>query len=354
MIPRSSQTSPRTGEPRRRLNGSIWLLSTLSILAACGGHHAASNAIDAMQVVVTDGSVRLEVGADDCPQVTVTASPDVVHVGDHVAVGALASDDDENDHLTYAWTASAGAFANATGSATSYTCPGAGPQTLTVAVSDGTCTVKRSATITCYAATDAGSGGGGAGGAAGGGAVDGGVDALGGQGGAGDSGVGGAGGACAGDDPTKCEGELCNQCTFGVSEGGTDLCDSSPEGCFNCDPGTMGCDLYASSGPDLAKCLALYTCVRDNNCFDSANADPFPCFCGINKPRDCLSTNTPATGPCVQQFIDAAKSSDPGTINMRFIDPTYPIGGAMNLAVCRGTFCGRSASMGKAPSCPLW
>src|SRR5205085_2323399 len=139
-------------------------------------------------------------------------------------------------------------------------------------------------------------------------------------------------------------GELCNQCTFGVPDGETDFCSDTPEGCFACDPETMGCDLYASSGPDLAKCLALYTCVRDSNCVDTGGADPTPCLCGVGKPRDCLSTSVPATGPCLQQFIDAAHSSDPATINARFIDPSYPIGGAVNLVVCRATFCGKSMS----------
>jgi len=364
MIQRSNQVSPRTRGPRRSLNVGLWLLSSLS-LVACGRHHTPGNAIDAMDVIVpdggkvTDGSVRLEVSAEDCPQVTVTASPDVAHVGDRIAVVAIASDDDPNDHLTYAWTASAGTLANPTLATTTYACPGAGPQTLTVAVSDGVCATKRSATITCYAAADAGSGGAGGSGAGGAGGSAGGIDAgdAGGvdsAGGAGGGGMGGAGGSCAGDDPTKCEGELCDQCTYGVADGQTDLCSATADGCFNCDPATMGCDIYASSGPRLAKCYALYTCFRDSHC--NVLGGDLPCWCGSTPNSQCVSGAAPATGPCVQQIIDAAESSDPGTINARFIDPTYPLGGAFNLAYCRAQSCGRSGDSAdpQHPSCPLW
>jgi hypothetical protein len=38
--------------------------------------------------------------------------------------------------------------------------------------------------------------------------------------------------------------------------------------------------------------------------------------------------------------VAAAKSADPGTIKLRFVDPAFPLGRAVNLTSCRGSFCG--------------
>jgi hypothetical protein len=353
MTPSSTLNSSHRARPLRHRCGAWSSLACLAVilgfLAGCGGKRTPGTT----DVKVGDGSVRINAEFNVCPTLTVSAGPSVTRIGAHVAVAALASDDDPNDHVTFAWTATAGVFADAAASSTTYTCPGpdhAGPQTLTVSVSDGKCTVKQSVSVACFTVVDAGfpeDGGGGPGGIGGGGA--------GGTGGA--NGSGGAGGACPGDR-TTCEGALCNQCTFGVQTGETDLCSSTPGGCANCDSTVISCEFLIHEGVSLpasdaerTRCQDLYVCVRDGKCVKGY--DPTPCWCGTAEVGACQNGTAAANGPCLAQFIAAAGSSDPSVINQRFIDPGYPLGGAMSLAICRASFCGRSVDP-THPACPLW
>jgi hypothetical protein len=358
----SSGLSSSRREPHHRMRVGPGLLTCLAALTACGGHHNPAIPDGSMQVVVSDGSLRVSTGFNDCPTgIVVSASPSVTRVGGRVAVAVRATDGDPSDHLAYAWTTTVGSFADATASNTIYTCPGsdqAGPATLIVAVSDGQCTEKRSVSVSCYVVT-ASSGGsdGGAqsdgGGTGGAGAAGGAAGAVGGQGGT--TGAGGAGVACPGD-LTTCEGTLCNQCTYGVAPGQTDLCSTTPESCVNCDPAVTGCNVSAlASDADRTKCQALYVCVRDNNCMNPKSpGDAFWCWCGKDTDiNGCEAGTVPAIGPCVQQFIAAAGSADPPTIYQRFIDSSYPVGAAMNLIVCRAQFCGKDVDPAH-PSCPAW
>ena len=331
--------------------------------AGCGDHHPRPPLSDAStNVEISDGSVRINAGFNDCPAVGLSASPAVTRVGDPVTVSARAHDDDATDRLTYAWTATAGAFASPTATETVYRCPGmaqAGPQTITVSVSDGQCTVAQSAVIDCYGFADAGSspapgadGGGGDAttGGAGGTGGSGGSSGSGGSGGAGGStGAGGAASVCEGDR-TTCEGTLCNQCSFGVKAGQTDLCSQTNETCENCIAGKEGCD-GLSSDAMRTKCEDLYLCIRDAKCVQ--DGDAIRCWCGTVDTDKCQSGTIPANGPCVRQVIDAAGSSDPTVINLRFIDYNFALGGAVNLATCRSNFCGKQVDP-VTPSCPLW
>jgi hypothetical protein len=340
---------------------SLWIC--LSVLTACGGKHMASTSDGSMQVVVTDGSVRVSTGFNSCPaSVVVTASPPVTRVAGRIAVAVRATDEDTTDLLSYAWTSTVGSFADATASHTIYTCPGpdrAGPTTLTVTVSDGTCSIKQSLNVSCYSLADAGLSDGidapsqqDGGGRGVGGSADGGAGAVGGRGGT--NGAGGGGGACTGD-LTACEGTLCNQCTFGVVAGQPDLCSGTTESCFNCDPVVVGCNAPTLvSDAQRTACQNLYLCMRDRSCANpSDSTDLTPCYCGSAAREDCLVGKAPPNGMCLQQVIDAAGSSDPAVINQRFIDPNYPLGAAMNLASCRASFCGRSSDP-IHPSCPAW
>jgi hypothetical protein len=345
-----------------------WLLAWLPAVAACHNNSSPGKPKpdgSTMYTTVTDGSVRVTIGANDCPTVTVVAGPAVARVGGHVSVTAKGTDDDPNSQLTYAWSAAAGSFASANAMSTTYTCPPAGqagPQPLTVTVSDGKCSVMGGVTISCDAlVSDAGSGDTSVASDAGNGGSAGTPGGTGGSGGAGGTGaggsVGGAGGSCADSDPSKCEGTACNQCTFGMADGEADLCDSAPQGCFNCDLATMGCSVSTlTSDLDRTKCNALYLCVRDKQC--AKDGDPQPCFCGTTDLTLCQTGAMPPNGVCLQQFLDAAKSSAVSDVFARFIDPKYPIGAAMNLAICRGTFCGHtgtdSAHPNANPACPLW
>ena len=153
-----------------------------------------------------------------------------------------------------------------------------------------------------------------------------------------------------------CDPVACEQCTFGVDAvpGAPDMCDSSPDGCFNCDQGTMGCDLLTDPA-DKDLCRNLYAClvapthagtVLPGFC-QGTGGDPLPCWCGTNA-LTCVTSNaapTQANGPCLQQVFAAAKSTDAATINARFIDPTFPLGAAANLAICRGTFCAHECNL---------
>jgi hypothetical protein len=140
----------------------------------------------------------------------------------------------------------------------------------------------------------------------------------------------------------------CDQCSFGVQTGQTDKCSASPEGCFNCFPGTDGCDAITDP-TDRGLCENLYACLVatthagspsfPNNCI--FQGDPLACWCGSN-PTTCVTDNAPPTqanGPCLQQIFAAAKSMDAATINLHFIDPNLPLGRAVNLAACRSNFC---------------
>jgi hypothetical protein len=53
----------------------------------------------------------------------------------------------------------------------------------------------------------------------------------------------------------------------------------------------------------------------------------------------CFAVKGTANGPCVNQFIAAAKTDDPTLIQPRLISPNFPIGRAVNLTSCRGALC---------------
>jgi hypothetical protein len=257
------------------------------------------------------GAASITVRSDDCPAVVFTVSPEQARIGQAVSVSARATDPDPGDSMAFSWTASAGSFANAAAAATTYTCPGrdhAGPQTITLAVSDGSCTTTRQAPVICVALADGGS-----------------PPATGGGGGA------DAGANCAQGDPTTCEGDPCNRCT-------NDHCDTLASQSAKGGVPIAGCDIFVSDDQQ-ARCQKLYACMRDSNCVQ--NSDPTRCWCGSVDPYQCETGMEPAGGPCVQQFMDAASSSDAVVINDRLTDSRFPIGGAINLAACRSVYCSR-------------
>ncbi len=110
---------------------------------------------------------------------------------------------------------------------------------------------------------------------------------------------------------------------------------------------TDGCAVFGST-PDRALCENLYTCLVapthpgtsiPGSC--TIGGDPSRCWCGTNLAT-CVTDNAPPTqanGPCLQQILAAGKSTDAATINLRFIDPAFPLGRAVNLAACRSNFC---------------
>ena len=147
--------------------------------------------------------------------------------------------------------------------------------------------------------------------------------------------------------------DVCEQCTFGVPPGQADLCSATPEGCLNCDRSTDGCQDIADAA-DRASCQNLYACLvaptHPGSMVPGAcitMGDPLACWCGT-RPMTCTSSNDPATqanGPCLTEIFAAAKSTDAAVINLRLINPSYPVGRAMNLAICRGNYCPQACSI---------
>jgi len=103
---------------------------------------------------------------------------------------------------------------------------------------------------------------------------------------------------------------------------------------------------------DKALCENLYAClVAPTHAGDAnfpgfclgAGGDALPCWCGSNG-LSCPNSNTApskANGPCVDLIQAAAHLTtyDAPTISAQFVNPSLPLGAAVNLAICRGTFC---------------
>ena len=85
--------------------------------------------------VVVTGTL---VAGDSCPTLTSwSISPQTAAAnGGQIDVSVVAADADTSDTISYAWSAGAGSFLNATSNSTTYTCATAGTQTLHVHVSD--------------------------------------------------------------------------------------------------------------------------------------------------------------------------------------------------------------------------
>jgi hypothetical protein len=301
-------------------------LSLMVLMAcawSCGSEHRYPTRDAAGALSPTDagfGSVAARIAVAECPDLVVTLSPARAHIGETIAVAAHTSDPAAFARLTFAWSVSGGSFDSPTAPATTYHCPGrdqAGPRAVGLVASDGACRITRTATISCLALPD---GGGPA-------SIDGGGD---------------AGAACTpGADPTTCEGQLCNQCTF-------DNCDTLTRTTTLGGVPIAGCDFYRT---DLEKtqCQKAYACMRDRGCV--RNSNPLPCWCGDVDPSLCEPGTVAGNGPCRTEIMNAAGSDDPVTVDERLIDPSFPIGGAVNLATCRSVHC--SALGDESTACRL-
>jgi hypothetical protein len=140
---------------------------------------------------------------------------------------------------------------------------------------------------------------------------------------------------------SHCAGAACDQCSFDV---GTDICSTSPDGCFNCVPSTDGCDTIADP-TDRQLCEDAYGCFTNpaNNCV--VQGDVTTCWCGTNTAT-CQTDNTAPTmanGPCLDVITRAARLTaatyDSATVLLHFVDPDFPLGRAVNLVTCRANFC---------------
>jgi hypothetical protein len=105
--------------------------------------------------------VALNVASGDkCPSITsAVAAPMQTSVGATVAVNATASDPDRGETISFSWSPAA-QFANPTSAATSYRCPSAGRQALTLTVADSHRPIPCKANVTLQVDCVAGNGAG--------------------------------------------------------------------------------------------------------------------------------------------------------------------------------------------------
>ena len=267
------------------------------------------------------------------------------------------SEPDPGAPVLYTWTASAGTLADPGAATTTYDCPrgnNAGPQLVQVTASRGPCTITQQAVIVCFDDSAASSGSGGAPVGGGLGGAGGAASADGGPGAAGRAGTDRDAEAKDGDsndnnddagptvvrgcglDPTIDEGPACNQCT---TENCTTL-ESAQPGV----PIAAGCHHLASDA-QRQSCQALYCCLRSQHCV--VNGDPTACWCGSADPVKCALGSEAANGPCLREIQTAAGSDQAPQIALRMVDPSFPLGGAINLATCRATYCASPP----APAC---
>lgn len=123
-----------------------------------------------------------------------------------------------------------------------------------------------------------------------------------------------------------------------MSPCGTAACDQCTV--ENCIPSTDGCGRIDDPA-DRKLCEELYACITDpaNHCTNQG--DPVRCWCGTH-PTTCLGHATgplAGDGPCAQKILAAGKSTDPEDIRKRFVDAVFPLGRAVKLSHCRGSFC---------------
>lgn len=303
--------SPR--QVNRRAFKRAWrsAFALLACAASCGNH--------ALPTPEVDASVSLR-----CPSLALEVSSFDSVLGGSVDVSAGAADPDPDAPVAYTWTASAGTFEDPSARATAYICPRSadvGPQLLRVSASRGACAVSQPLVVICLAPIVDASAGGAPGG-----------DGIGGAPGLADAGAGAGdasdGAAGCGIDPTIDEGAGCNQCTI-------DNC-TTYENAKKGVPPTAGCH-HLASDRERQSCQTLYCCIRASHCVK--DGDPTACWCGSADPAKCALGTEPANGPCVREVEDAAGTTQAPEIASRMVDPTFPLGGADNLAICRATFC---------------
>lgn len=298
-----------------------WLAFASQQGCDCGGGYPTHP--PSMQNNRPDGSVSVNGGFNVCPVASVMASPESARLGEAVALQAHA-DDPDRGKLSFEWKASAGAVTKTDALETTYPCTEPGPITITFTVTDGTCTVMQSASIFCVAGRDGGAGQTGTGSGGGGG-----TGVATGSGGSGAGGTTGAGGSpvvnsCPGAEPTAgsaaCAGCTTDNCSLGAA--GTDGCCGLP------------------SAADQLLCQAAFACFAAHASTCTTAGDPTACFCGASLAAGtCFSVAGAASGPCAAQVIAAAKSPTPSTIKSLFVSPASPLGRAVNLSSCRGSFC---------------
>jgi hypothetical protein len=94
----------------------------------------------------------------------------------------------------------------------------------------------------------------------------------------------------------------------------------------------MGCDGLA--GEDKALCENLRSCLRAHPECNTVN--PVYCYCGESQGMKCV---TEPKGPCAQEAIAAAKTTDLASVSRRFWRPDFPSGRATQVSACHLRAC---------------
>ena len=102
---------------------------------------------------------------------------------------------------------------------------------------------------------------------------------------------------------------------------------------------------------DRQLCENLYACFVNPANACEKQGDVLSCWCGSN-PDTCQTDNAPPTkanGPCLDLVAAAAKLDggiyDASSIIQRFVDQDFPLGRAVNLTICRGSYCSLECSV---------
>jgi hypothetical protein len=262
----------------------------------------------------TDGAVEVGAGFNQCPDLTLNASPSQGESSQPFTVEGAASDPD-NDAVTVSLHADSGTFSTANQLPATFMCGKPGLVTITATASDGSCQTMKSVMIFCL-----GTHGGDAGGSS--------PDASHQDGGA----SGGDGSADGGGTVVP------NICPIESPKGSSDCTDCTNTNC-SLAPNPMGTDGCCGlpSVADQVLCIAVAECFSNSNC--TVSGDPNRCFCG-GSGSNCYSVPGAANGPCVAAVVAAAKKNDLSMIKAQFTSPASPLGRAVNLLNCRGSFCG--------------
>ncbi|HEY8946936.1 MAG TPA: hypothetical protein VIM73_21985, partial [Polyangiaceae bacterium] len=123
--------------------------------------------------------------------------------------------------------------------------------------------------------------------------------------------------------PTTCGTATCGTCT-------TDQCSLGAAGTDGC------CGL--GNAADQVLCEAVVKCFTRNSSTCTVSGDGTNCFCGTSG-GNCFMNAGAANGPCTAEVVAAAKTSTPAAIQGQFTSPASPLGRAVNIIACRGSFC---------------
>lgn len=107
-------------------------------------------------------------------------------------------------------------------------------------------------------------------------------------------------------------------------------------GCFDRVDPTEGAD--ERDGSFNSDCVAVVRCATQNRCAYSA-AGPLGCYCGSATVDDCIEQGPAKDGPCTQEWLRAARTSDHQELMKRWSDLKYPTGWANMLIECDRDDC---------------